>query len=268
MTRPLGRNFLLFSGLLLLAGSMLQMNGGRRHPAITEEMGTFGSDEFMLSFAKLMVNEKDWQLYHEQMLAGPLLWAIGCWAVILLARQVGDSRWTPMGFIALAMGAVLWVLTYMYDGWVSPETAKALLAAQGDETLAAAITQTYASGQWFTIRVGIYSWLLVAFGTALLSIGVINLARSYSRGIGKPLAWFLGGFGLFLGLWSLVGWLSGNYYPGPMVSLWWLPANIATQFWFTGLSILVLLHAFGLHQRGDATPVSPAPTEQPVAKRA
>lgn len=259
MTRPLGRSFLAFTGLLLLAGSFIEMNGGRKHPAITEDMGTFGSDEFMLEFAKLMVNDKDWQLYHEQMLAAPLLWAIGGYAVVLLARRAGESRWTPLGYVALVMGSVLWALTYMYDGWVSPETAKSLVAAQADPTLSAAITATFASGQWFTVRLGMYSWLLVAFAAALLSVGLISLARSYGPGIGKPLAWFLGGLGLFLGAWSLVAWLTGAYAPGPMVSIWWLPANIATQFWFTGLSMLVLLHAFGLHERGRNVPVSPAP---------
>lgn len=249
MVRPIGRFFLFFNGLLILAGSLLAMNGGHQHPAITEDMGKFGSDQFMLSFARLMVAEKGWQHYHEQMMVAPLLWSIGAFGVVLLLRQIGESRWTPLGFVALTMGSLLWLLTYMYDGWVSPETAKALVAAQGDRTLSAAITQTFASGQWFTIRISMYSWLLIAFGTAALSIGMIALARSYPRGASKVQAWFLGGLGLFLGAWSLVAWATGAYAPGPMVSIWWLPANIATQVWYTTLGILIILHSFNVHER-------------------
>ncbi|MDG4766909.1 hypothetical protein O7632_22815 [Solwaraspora sp. WMMD406] len=262
-TKPISRPFLAFNGVLMIIGGLLWMWGGSRHPTISEEMGEFGTDAFFWEFAELMVYDPQWQAHHEQMLIAPTMWAVGAFGVLLLIRRAGESRWTPLGFVMLTMGAVLWVLTYMYDGWVAPETGKALLASEGDPTLTAAITQTFASGQWFTIRISMYAWLLIAFGTAAMSVGLISLARSYPRGPSKVQAWILAGLGLFLGAWSFVAWATGAYDPGPMVSLWWMPAAIATQVWWLSLGILIVLHSLNVHELGrrrqQPTPLGDGP---------
>lgn len=259
MARKPGRLFLIFSGLLVIVGALLYMQGGRQHPMISEKMGKFGSDAFFWEFAKMMVYDHKWMHYHQQMLIAPTLWTLGAFSVVVLTRELGERRWTPLGFVALSMGSVLWIVTYIYDGLVSPEIGRALLASQGDKTLTAAITQTFASGQWFTIRVSLWGWMLIAAGTAALSIGMFTIARSYPWSVSRVQMLLLGVVGLVLGVWSLVAFLAGAYSPGPMVSDWWLPASIATQAWYLTLGIGIVLHAFDVQEKGRRKKVEAQP---------
>jgi hypothetical protein len=258
MARPIGKPFLAFSGLIMAIGAYLASDGGRQHPMISEKMGKFGSDPFMLAFAKLMVEPK-WQAIHTEILISTMMMAVGVFAVVLLAHEAGESQWTPLGCAVLAMSAVLWVCTYIYDGFVSPHIAQALISAQGDNTLSSSVSQTFASGQWFTIKIGLWAWLTWAFGTAAICVGLLAIAKTQQRGWFKVELQLLAGTGLFLGAWTLVAWLAGGFDPGPMVSKWWLPANIATTVWYQVLGIAVILRAFNVHLKGRRRPAAEVP---------
>lgn len=250
MAKQPGRLFMVFSGLLVAVGAVVGMNGGHRHPTISQNMGHFGTDTFFVNFAKMMVvDESGWMQLHTKIMISPLLTCLGAFVIVLLAHRVGESQWTPLGFVMLAMGAVMWVVLYIYDGFVSPVTAHALLDAQGNPSLAAAISQTFGSGQWFTIRLSLFAWMLTAMGTAALSVGLMALAKSFSRGALRIFARVLGVVGLALGAYSLIAWIAGAYSPGPMADeTWWLPADITTLVWYVLLGFFILLRAFNMHE--------------------
>lgn len=249
MARGNGRSFLIFSGLIVIVGSILSMVGGSQHPMIGPQMGTYGSDKFFLEFAKLMTDPM-WEPSHWRILWAPVLWCLGSLSLVYLARSAGERRWTVLGYISLIMGTALYVVTYIGDGFVSPQIGKALIAASegSDPTLTAAITQTFASVQWFTIKVGLPSWMLLAFGMIALSIGLFALARTY-RGFNWLQTVIIAGAGVVIGAWSFVAYAAGSYEPGPMVSEMWLPAAIATNVWFLQLGITILVHGLFIHGR-------------------
>jgi hypothetical protein len=240
------RGFVVFSGLLVLAGSILSINGGRQHPSIGPHMGTYGSDAFFKEFAKLMM-DPSWQPSHWQILFGPILWCLGAFGLLLIARRAGEKLWTPMGYVALALGTALYTVTYIGDGFVAPRIGEKLLATQ-DPELAAAITQVFASIQWFTIKISLPSWMLVAFGTSLLSIGLWAVGRTYS-GFNRKMTIFIAAAGLVIGAWSFFAWAIGAYSPGPMVSELWLPAVIATNTWYVQLGIGLIVHGLAQPDR-------------------
>ncbi|MBB5870017.1 hypothetical protein F4553_003396 [Allocatelliglobosispora scoriae] len=245
MSRLNERIFMVFSGLLMIAGTLIGMYGGEHHPLIGPHMGKYGSDEFFYKFAHLMVDDPNWQNAHWQILVGPVLWFAGALSLVIIARAAGERRWTLLGFVSLTVGAVLYVVTYINDGFVSPHIGEALIAAtdKGDVTLAAAITQTFAALQWVTIKISLPGWLLLAFSTACLSIGVWAAARTY-RGLLKLVAYLTAVTGVFFGVWSFVAVAAGSYSPGPMVSPWWIPSLYATNFWYLLAGLIVVVHGF------------------------
>lgn len=103
------RVFTAWSGLLLIAGSLIFAWGGRRHPPTGTSLGPLNSDEFFRNFARHIAGHPDWIRIHDAILAGPLLWVLGasgaCW---LLAWAISALRSTQL--LVLRLGLVAWLL--------------------------------------------------------------------------------------------------------------------------------------------------------------
>jgi hypothetical protein len=65
---------------------------------------------------------------------------------------------------------------------------------------------------------------------------------------------FLVGFGVLLGVFSIVAAIGGRFSPGPMVSPYYLPALIGTQWWYIVAGLLVIYRAVTRPRARTATP--------------
>jgi hypothetical protein len=224
MNRRGNRLFDLASGLLLITGTLLFLNGGRQHPAINSSLGPPGSEEYFRNFAGHVVHHHDWEGIHSQILAGPILWILGAAALAERRRRSGESAWSGLGQTALLLGTAGWVVAFVFDGFVAPDIAGRL--ASSDGALAQAIISEFAANQMVVIRTGLVAWLLLALGAMAFST---SLVLERGAGIFQRL---VGGLGIPIGLASFAAWIGGSFSPGPFVSPWWNSIAIATGLWF------------------------------------
>jgi hypothetical protein len=263
VTRFSERAYFVFSGLLMIVGSVLSAKGGQQHPMISSKMGELGSDAFYHHFAQLIVSDPNWESVHAQILAAPVLWVLGGLALASLARAAGETRWSTLGLLSTAMGAVLWVVMYIFDGFVADRTAAWML--NGDPSQMSVYTANFGAGQWVAIRTSFVAWLLIAFGTAASSIAMAALARR-GAGRGRILAIALVVLGLVLGAASFIASATGAFLPGPMVSPYYVPMLIGTQFWYIIAGLLVIYRAIRQPdlRAGTAEPATPSIRREPA----
>jgi hypothetical protein len=232
--------YYVLSGALMALGSLFSENGGRQHPIVSQSMGRYGSPGFFFNFAKMIVDDHHWMPIHVQIMAGPVLWILGSVALATLVRSAGGRRWAALAVTALAMGATLWVVTYIFDGFVAPQTAPYVLHGSGP--LLPAFRDTFGGLQWVAIRTSFAAWLLIAFGTGAMSAALAGLIRK-AVGLGRALIVVMVTLGAFLTGWSVVATATGAYLPGPMDSGWYLPSLVGTQWWFIMGGLLVIYAA-------------------------
>ena len=212
------RLFDIFCGVLLIGGSLLFLNGGRQHPATDSRLGPMGSESYFRAFAEHIRADHHWESTHGQILVGPILWTIG--AVALRRRlRLRDSNWPDLALIASVVGTGAWVLAFVFDGFVAPAAAAAVL----DTTGPASVLELRAN-QLVVIRSGLIAWILI--GAAIAVFGASMLARN------RLLVTMLGIGGIVLGLWPMVAWVTGSFAPGPFVSPLWRPTALVTAAWF------------------------------------
>jgi hypothetical protein len=209
--------------LLLVAGSLIFLGAGRHHPIIDATLGPPGSDEYFRAFAAQMLHMPNWESIHLGILVGPVLWTLG---VASIARLV-SARATPLadvGKTALMLGASLWAIAFVLDGYVGPRLAQVLATAGvGADALA---IKTFSTNQYMMARLGMLS---IAFiGGAILVISAAML-------VGSPLrSWrtVVGGLGVFVGGWPLIAAARGEFWPGPFTSPYWTATAITLGIWF------------------------------------
>lgn len=242
------------AGLLLLAGTVAFLWGGAQHPATGESLGPIGSDEYFRNFVEHVRSHRGWEAIHTGILAGPVLWALGiaAWS----RRRVRDSA-AGLANVALAMGAALWAVTFVFDGFLAPVHAAAVPSA-GEAALHA-----FRANQNVVIRLGLVSWLLI--GAAVAALGARLLAQRRRR-VGSTV---LGVVGVALGLWPLVAWAAGVFRPGPFTSPAWIPTAVLTALWFAVLGTLLLAGRVGAARRlsSDRVPGSMAQERAPAYTR-
>ncbi len=232
MTRRFDRLYDLLSGLLLVAGTLAFLNGGRQHPRIDSSLGLPGTLEYWRNFIGHVLHHHDWQGIHAQILAGPVLWALGAVALAERRRRAGERRWSGLGFTALLLGTGSWIVAFLFDGFVSPQIARTSAADEGP--LSPAYISEFAASAEVVIRAGLVSWLLIG-----LSVAAFGASLAIERGAGnlqRVVSWV----GIPLGLASIAAWLSGSFLPGPFISPLWNPIAIATGLWFLLVGIWVM----------------------------
>jgi len=255
------RVYYWFSGLLLIAGTVIFMNGGRQHPPINESMGQFGTPDFFVQFATLIQTDPNWEPVHAMIIAGPVLWTLGILALADQIRARGENRWSTFAIVTMAMGVTLHVVLYIFDGFVASKIATQLLSSE--EPTRTALIWTFGANQWTVIRMSTVSWLLISLTPAALAIGMLTAKRALG-GFGKLLQGILVVVGLVLGVFTLIATATGLYSPGPMVSPFYVPAAVSTALWFAVAGISVLLR-----ERTDTVTPEPAAvgTATPPAER-
>lgn len=223
---------------LLAAGSVVFLWGGALHPATGAELGPIGSAAYFRNFARHVVEHPAWQVVHTGILAGPILWTLGC---LGLRRWLsGDdgsadgSDFLSVGLGALLMGTVAWSVTFVLDGFVAPVHAAAVVAggAGQDASLLA-----FRASQEIVIRLGLVAWLLLSTGVACLAVEILR-----GKGRRPKVRLPIGGLGLALGAWTVIAWAVGIFRPGPFTSPAWVPTAVLTALWFIALGAAAVVY--------------------------
>ena len=212
------RLFDIFCALLIITGSLLFLNGGRQHPATDARLGPMGSEVYFRNFAGHIVAEHHWEPMHGQILLGPILWAIGAVALCRRLRET-DRNWPDVALGALGVGTATWITAFVFDGFVAPAVAAAVL----DPAQSRSVFELR-ENQLVVIRSGLIGWVLI--GIAISALGAAMLGRRR-----LPLT-LLGAAGILIGLWPIVAWVNGDFAPGPFVSPLWRPTALVSAAWF------------------------------------
>ena len=233
------RLFDIFCGLLILGGSVLFLNGGQQHPATDARLGPMGTEAYFRTFAEHIVAEHHWESMHGQILAGPVLWTLGA---VGLRRRLARGGWPDFALVALTVGSAAWVLSFVFDGFVAPAIAAAILDPPFGEPLSVLELR---ANQLVVIRSALVAWILIGAAIAGLSAAMISRHRL--------LPTILGVAGLAIGLWPIVAWIGGSFAPGPFVSPLWRPTAIVTAAWFVGAAgTLVVRPKLSTREAADA----------------
>lgn len=242
MARLSHRIYFILSAFIAIVGSVLMQNGGRQHPMISSAMGPLGSQQFFHSFAMMMTTIPNWRSIHAQIMSGPVLWAVATVGLAAWLRSRGDKYWSTAGLVSVAMGGVVWIMTYLDDGFVSPWIAPYLLGANKADV--GTITTMFGASQQATLTLALPGWFLIAGGTAFLAIGILSTFNATASVLDRSLCVVLGVSGFIFGIWPGIAKLNGTFDPGPMLSPWWAATASGMQLWFVILALWVVFRQF------------------------
>ncbi len=237
MSPRLDRFYDFLSGLLFIAGTLVFLNGGRQHPRIDSSLGLPGSVEYFKNFTSHVLHHHDWEGIHAQILAGPVLWALGAVALAERRRRAGERRWSGLGATALLLGTGCWIVAFVFDGFVAPQIARTLAGDEGP--LSPVYLSEFAANAAVVIRAGLVSWLLIG-----LSAAAFGASLAVERGVGM-FQWVVSWVGILLGVASIAAWASGSFIPGPFTSPLWNPIAISTGLWFVLIAVWVMQRESG-----------------------
>ena len=249
----------LLPAALLLAGSLVFLGGGGRHPRIGAALGPVGSDEFFRAFAQEIGHVSNWEGMHALILAGPLLWALGAaGAVRLLPARVAALG--EVARAALLLGAGAWALAFILDGFVAPTLARGVVAAGSPAEVHAAIVP-FRTNQLMMSRLGMVSVVLMGAAATAFALALLATARAASWRAA------VGATGLLVGLWPMLAAAAGEFAPGPFTSPYWMVTALATGTWFallaTALPATALPHT-GTVARDEIAPARGRPENAPA----
>ena len=230
------------SAILLPLGSVLFAAGGAHHPRASTAFGTVGTPDFYRAFAEHIHVQANWIPIHALILVGPLLWALG-------APRRGDGSSDPSGATerstahvadtlasrALVLGASLWAVVFVADGFVAPQVAH-LVASATPADLPSTLT-VFRSNQVMVISLGLVSWILIGMAIALFGTAMLVRARLAS------LHGLIGMAGILVGLWPIYATITGEFNPGPFTSRLWNVTALSSAIWFAAFGISTLRRA-------------------------
>jgi hypothetical protein len=235
------------SATLLPLGSVLFVTGGAHHPKAASAFGAVGTPEFYRTFAEHIHTQANWIPIHALILVGPLLWALGA------PRRSEGSAATDgapsrimdnLASRALVLGATLWAVVFVADGFVAPQVAH--LVATAAPTDLPATLAVFRSNQVMVISLGLVSWLLIGVAMALFGTAMLVRGR-FASGRGA-----LGLAGILVGLWPVYAAITGEFNPGPFTSRHWNVTALSSAFWFAAFGLSTLTRA-----ERDVTPHVP-----------
>ena len=239
------------STTLLVAGSILFVAGGAQHPRAATAFGTVGSDEFFRTFASHIVHQSNWIPIHVLILMGPLFWAVGAPRRVPSVRDAAPPSLTAaaetLASRALLLGAALWAMAFILDGFVAPTTAAVIQSAAPADL--PGLLVTFRVHQVTMVRLGLVSWILVGVAMAAYGATMLHGARGLSS------RRVIGTLGVVLGLWPVVAAVTGEFNPGPFTSSLWNATALASAFWFAAFGISLVGR-----ERAISVPVAHDPT--------
>jgi hypothetical protein len=227
------------SAILLPLGSLLFTAGGAQHPRASTAFGTVGTPDFYRTFAEHIHAQANWVPIHALILVGPLLWALGAPrradgssdpsdAADRSATRVADT----LASRALVLGASLWAVVFVADGFVAPQVAHLVASAAPADLPTTLIV--FRSNQVMVISLGLVSWILIGMAIALFGTAMLVRARFASvRGV-------IGMAGILVGLWPVYATITGEFNPGPFTSRLWNVTALSSAFWFAAFGISTL----------------------------
>jgi len=112
------------AALVLVAGSLLFLDGGRTHPAINASLGA-GADAFFHGFKVIVLSDCVESGMHLRILVGPLCWAVAAPA-LLDAIRPGARALGSAARAALVLAGALWAVAFVLDGFGAPVYAQFL----------------------------------------------------------------------------------------------------------------------------------------------
>ena len=214
----------LLPALLLIAGSLVFLGAGRHHPIVSAAtVGPLGTDQYFRAFAGKMLSMHNWESVHLGILLGPVLWALGTAGI---ARGVsGRARGlADIGKTALLLGAGLWAIAFVLDGYAGPRLAQSIALAGVDNDAAA--IRSFSTNQYTMARLGMLSVVLI--GCSMIALAFTTLTEMGARNWRGVVA----GLGLGVGVWILSMAIRGEFSPGPFTSERWTLLAISLGVWF------------------------------------
>ena len=214
--------------VLLVAGSIAFLAGGRVHPAIGASLGG-GADAFFQAFADKVRHTHGWHAMHLLILAGPLCWAVAAPA-LLDARRAEARTLISAARSALLLSGALWAVAFVLDGFGAPVYADAIAASPGD----AGILVSFRANAVMMSRLGLVSWIAGGLGMVGLALALPGARPRSAWTVAVTIA------GIAIGLWPLLAAIEGEYAAGPFTSSWWRPNAIAVALWYVVLAASLL----------------------------
>ncbi|PRX47145.1 hypothetical protein B0I33_106244 [Prauserella shujinwangii] len=210
----------MLSAALLALGSGAVLWGATQRPATDAELAPLGSAEYVQVLAEnIVAAEHEWRAVHAALLAGALLWALGAPAL----RMRTGGGFTGTGLLALGMGAALWTVALVLDGFVAPVRASAAAA----QSFTVRSLDGFRATHEAAATLGVLGWLLIGLGVAALSSAAVA-----ARELPGPVRFGTGVPGVLVGLWPLAAVGAGFFRPGVFTSELWRPTAAVTAVWF------------------------------------
>ena len=252
--RPAGdRTLRAISATLLVAGSLLFLGGGRQHPDAATAFGESGTQAYFTTFAATIHHSAGWKGIHLLILLGPLLWAL---ALPLVSSSAVDDRFAhlksglrQLAGRAIAIGAALWVVAFVLDGYAAPVTSNAIVNATAADLPGLIIT--FRVHQLTMVTLGLFSWILIGISMALHgTLLTLEAPRSITRTA-------LGGLGILIGVWPIIAAVTGEFDPGPFTSGLWRLTALSSALWFAALGVSFVVPPRGEIHRAATTRSDP-----------
>lgn len=230
---PVDRVIPGISAALLILGSALFLAGGRHHPDVATAFGDSGTQSYFRTFAATIHHSANWEGIHLLILLGPVLWALA----LPVTSRVSDgggfaelrSGLAHLAGRAISIGAALWVVAFVLDGYAAPVTSSAIVTAGSAELPGLLIT--FRVHQITMVTLGLFSWILIGISMALHGVVMIlQQPRSLWRNV-------LGATGVMLGIWPIVAGMTGEFDPGPFTSDLWRLTALSSALWFAALGV-------------------------------
>ena len=254
MRRPVSHLPALLPAVILVAGTLLFLAGGSQHPNAGSAFGTVGTPEFYRAFAAGVHHHPNWIPIHVLILLGPLFWALGTPRLVARNRdraiEIAPAAHDTLGDLAnrsLLLGAGFWVVTFVIDGFVAPTTAALIAVAAPGEV--SSLVADFRLHQVVVIRLGLFSWILIAAAAGLHGAVLLGLSR------GSVWRKVLGTWGIAVGLWPLVAVATGDFDPGPFTSAHWNVTALSTAFWFAAFGVSFVADQRQFADRATAAPL-------------
>jgi hypothetical protein len=198
---------------------------------INASLGPLGSTQFYQAFADHVRMSAHWEAFHNLILIGPVLWALGSAGVGAVLPRSGTQLWA-VARMALGIGATAWIVAFALDGHNAPAFAQAIATAPNPEALSDRIFQFSISSR-LVAYLGRIGWTMITLGLATFGAGMLLAPRAT--------AWskLVGAAGVLLGLWTIFEVTRGDFTPGPFTSVYWMPTALITGLWTLAFGVTI-----------------------------
>jgi len=240
--------FYLLCGILLIVAGLWSSVGGVLHPGTGDPaLGAGGSIEYWFNFAAITAGFASWEGVHVSIMAGRVLMALGGVGLFWLLRERGERQFSSLALMALGIGATLWAVAFIFDGYVALTQAQAVMRETDAAHQAGAIAGLRGA-ETVLNRAGLVGITIFGLGQAAFGASILVAGIWPDGSLARPLRLIIGYAGIILGLFPAFGWLTGMLTPSPFNSPLWRPFASLIVAWFIAVGIALVRRAW---QRPD-----------------